>query len=179
MATYEQAMEALRRADTEGNVEDAQKLAEIAARLRPQGAGAGRGQLGGPAARPASSMGEYLGVELQRGLTETPAAAVAGVSPYAGPQARFAGSGIPELYQSILEKIPGADLDREGITTKQIQEGMGVDVTTRPATTTQKYLGATVRGMADPLNLTGLGPTRKGVGLFNKCFGRGSCFYWR
>jgi len=30
MATYEQAMEALRKADAEGNVEDAQKLAEIA-----------------------------------------------------------------------------------------------------------------------------------------------------
>ena len=43
MATYEQAMEALRRADAEGNVEDAQKLAEIASKLRPEGAGGGRG----------------------------------------------------------------------------------------------------------------------------------------
>lgn len=35
MATYEQAMEALRRADAAGNVEDAQQLAKLAASLRP------------------------------------------------------------------------------------------------------------------------------------------------
>ena len=162
MATYEQAMEALRRADAEGNVEDARKIAEIAYKLRPEGAGGGRGFLGGPAVRPASSMGEYLGVELQRGLTDTPATIAAGVSGYQGPSPRFAGSGIPELVQALSgRKIPGADLDRQGMTSEQIQQQFGVDTTTRPATGAQKYLGATVRGMSDPLNLLGIGPATK------------------
>jgi hypothetical protein len=162
MATYEQAIEALRRADAEGNVEDAQRLAEIARRLRPEGAGAGRGLVGGPSARPASSMGEYLGVELQRGLTDTPATIAAGVSGYQGPNPRFAGSGIPELFQAISgRKIPGAELDRQGMTSEQIQQQFGVDTTTRPATGAQRYLGATVRGMSDPLNLLGIGPATK------------------
>ena len=65
MATYEQVIEALRRADEAGNADDARKLAQMASELRPEGAGGGRGFLGGPAARPASSMGEYLGVEVQ------------------------------------------------------------------------------------------------------------------
>mgnify|MGYP007090467667 FL=1 len=166
MATYEQAIEALRRADAEGNVEDAQRLAEIATRLRPQGAGGGRGLVGGPSARPASSMGEYLGVELQRGLTETPATIAASVSGYLGPNPRYAGSGIPELVQALSgRKIPGADIDRQGMTTPEIQQQFGVDITTRPATEAQKYFGATTRGMVDPLNLVGLGAAKKGIGL--------------
>ena len=64
MATYEQAMEALRRADAEGNVEDARKIAEIAYKLRPEGAGGGRGFIGGLTAegkaRAATGLGELL-----------------------------------------------------------------------------------------------------------------------
>lgn len=174
MATYEQAIEALRRADAEGNVEDAQRLAEIARRLRPEGAGGGRGFLGGPAARPASSMGEYLGVELQRGLTETPATIASGVSGYQGPNPRFAGSGIPELVQALSgRKVAGADIDRQGMTTPEIQQQFGVDTTTRPATEAQKYAGAFTRGMADPLNLLGLGPAKKSIGLLTNVIAGG------
>ena len=174
MATYEQVIEALRRADEAGNAEDARKLAQMASELRPQGAGGGRGFLGGPAARPASSMGEYLGVELQRGLTETPATIAAGVSGYQGPNPRFAGSGIPELVQALSgRKVAGADIDRQGMTTPQIQQQFGVDTTTRPATEAQKYFGATTRGMADPLNLLGLGVAKKGVGLLTNVISGG------
>ena len=166
MATYEQVIEALRRADEAGNADDARKLAQMASELRPQGAGGGRGFLGGPAARPASSMGEYLGVEVQRGLTDTPATIAAGVSGYAGPNPRFAGSGVPELIQALSgRKVAGAELDRKGMTAEQIQQQFGVDTTTRPATEAQKYAGAAVRGMVDPLNLVGMGAAKKGIGL--------------
>mgnify|MGYP003652180882 CR=1 FL=1 len=174
MATYEQVIEALRRADEAGNADDARKLAQMASELRPQGAGGGRGFLGGPAARPASSMGEYLGVELQRGLTETPATIAAGVSGYQGPNPRFAGSGIPELVQALSgRKVAGADIDRQGMTTPEIQQQFGVDTTTRPATEAQKYAGAFTRGMADPLNLLGLGPAKKSIGLLTNVIAGG------
>ena len=39
MATYEQVIEALRRADEAGNADDARKLAQMASELRPEGAG--------------------------------------------------------------------------------------------------------------------------------------------
>ncbi len=64
MATYEQVMEALRKADAEGNVEDAQALAQMASKMRPEGAGGGRGFMGGPTsegkARAATGLGELL-----------------------------------------------------------------------------------------------------------------------
>jgi hypothetical protein len=140
-ATYEQVIEALRIADSQGNVEDATKLAEMAAALRPQGAGAGRGQLGGPAARPASSMGEYLGISAARGLTGTLARLASGS---AMQQGTFAGAfpTQPEL---------------EEVTTENVQRRFGIDTTTRPATKTQRYIGAGVEGAFDPLNLMGAG----------------------
>ena len=74
MATYEQAMEALRRADAEGNVEDAQKLAEIASKLRPEGAGGGRGLMGGPTAegkaRAATGLSELIYETVKKGVTQ-------------------------------------------------------------------------------------------------------------
>ena len=140
-ATYEQVIEALRIADSQGNVEDATKLAEMAAAMRPQGAGAGRGQLGGPAARPASGMGEYLGISAARGLTSTPARLAAGS---AMQQGTFAGAfpTQPEL---------------EEVTTENVQRRFGVDTATRPATKAQRYIGAGVEGAVDPLNLMGAG----------------------
>lgn len=147
MATYEQLMDALRRADAEGNVEDAQRLAQMAAAQRPQGAGGGRGLLGGPTAegraRAATSMGEYLFESAKRGLTSTPARLTAGSAAQTG---TFAGAfpTQPEL---------------EEFTTPNIQRRMGVDVDLRPATTTQRMLGAGVEAMADPLNLIGLPAT--------------------
>ena len=150
MATYEQAMEALRRADAEGNVEDAQKLAEIASKLRPEGAGGGRGLQGGPTAegkaRAATGLGELLYESVKKGVTQPFARATAGSAMQTG---TFAGAfpTQPEL---------------EPITTESVQRGMGVDTSIRPATTTQRYLQAGVEGFVDPTNLIGLPVTTAG-----------------
>jgi hypothetical protein len=150
MATYEQVIEALRRADAEGNVEDAQKLAEIATRLRPQGAGGGRGLMGGPTAqgraRAAMGTGELLIETIKKGVTQPFARATAGS---AMQQGTFAGAfpTQPEL---------------ESITTESVQRGMGVDTNIRPTTTAQKYGMAAVEGFVDPTNLIGLPVTTAG-----------------
>lgn len=150
MATYEQVMEALRRADAEGNVEDAQKLAQMATTLRPEGAGGGRGLMGGPTAegkaRAATGLGELLYETVKKGVTQPFARATAGSAMQTG---TFAGAfpTQPEL---------------EPITTESVQRGMGVDTGIRPATTTQKYLAAGVEGLVDPTNLIGLPVTTAG-----------------
>lgn len=101
---------------------------------------------GGPTApqpRPATSMGQYLFESVKRGLTSTPARLTAGSAAQTG---SFAGAfpTQPEL---------------EEFTTPNIQRRIGVDVNLRPATTTQRMLGAGVEAMADPLNLIGLPAT--------------------
>jgi hypothetical protein len=150
MATYEQAMEALRRADAEGNVEDAQKLAEIASKLRPEGAGGGRGLMGGPTAegkaRAATGLSELIYETVKKGVTQPVARATAGS---AMQQGTFAGAfpTQPEL---------------EPITTERVQQGMGVNTNIRPANTLQKYLMAGVEGFVDPTNLIGLPVTTAG-----------------
>lgn len=150
MATYEQVMEALRLADAEGNVEDAQKLAQMASELRPQGAGGGRGLMGGPTAegkaRTANSLSELLYETVKKGVTLPAARFTAGS---AMQQGTFAGAfpTQPEL---------------EGITTESVQRGMGVDTNIRPATTAQKYGMAAVEGLVDPTNLIGLPVTTAG-----------------
>ena len=150
MATYEQVMEALRRADAEGNVEDAQKLAQMATTLRPEGAGGGRGLMGGPTAegkaRAATGLGELLYETVKKGVTQPFARATAGS---AMQQGTFAGAfpTQPEL---------------EPITTESVQRGMGVDTGIRPANTLQKYLMAGVEGFVDPTNLIGLPVTTAG-----------------
>lgn len=150
MATYEQVMEALRRADAEGNVEDAQKLAQMATTLRPEGAGGGRGFMGGPTAegkaRAATGLGELLYESVKKGVTQPFARATAGSAMQTG---TFAGAfpTQPEL---------------EPITTESVQRGMGVDTSIRPATGTQRYLAAGVEALADPTNLIGLPVTTAG-----------------
>jgi hypothetical protein len=150
MATYEQVMEALRRADAEGNVEDAQKLAQMATTLRPEGAGGGRGLIGGPTAegkaRAATGLGELLFESVKKGVTQPFARATAGSAMQTG---TFAGAfpTQPEL---------------EPITTESVQRGMGVDTGIRPATGTQRYLAAGVEALADPTNLIGLPVTTAG-----------------
>jgi hypothetical protein len=150
MATYEQVMEALRRADAEGNVEDAQKLAQMATTLRPEGAGGGRGLQGGPTAegkaRAATGLGELLYESVKKGVTQPFARATAGSAMQTG---TFAGAfpTQPEL---------------EPITTESVQRGMGVDTGIRPATGTQRYLAAGVEALADPTNLIGLPVTTAG-----------------
>jgi len=150
MATYEQAMEALRKADAEGNVEDAQKLAEIASKLRPEGAGGGRGFMGGPTAegkaRAATGLGELLYETIKKTVTQPAARFTAGS---AMQQGTFAGAfpTQPEL---------------EAITTESVQRGMGVDTGIRPTTTPQKYGMAAVEGLFDPTNLIGVPVTTAG-----------------
>jgi hypothetical protein len=150
MATYEQVMEALRRADAEGNVEDAQKLAQMATTLRPEGAGGGRGFMGGPTAegkaRAATGLGELVYETVKKGVTQPFARTTAGT---AMQQGTFAGAfpTQPEL---------------ESITTESVQRGMGVDTGIRPATTAQKYGMAALEGFVDPTNLIGLPVTTAG-----------------
>jgi hypothetical protein len=103
-----------------------------------------------PQPRPATSMGEYLRTMAARGLTADVARLTSGSAAQTG---AFAGAfpTQPEL---------------EEFTTPNIQRRMGVDVDLRPATTTQRMLGAGVEAMADFLNLAGLpatGPARAAV----------------
>jgi hypothetical protein len=150
MATYEQVIEALRRADEAGNADDARKLAQMASELRPQGAGGGRGFLGGPTAegkaRAATGLGELLYESVKKGVTQPFARATAGSAMQTG---TFAGAfpTQPEL---------------EPITTESVQRGMGVDTGIRPATGTQRYMAAGVEAFADPTNLIGLPVTAAG-----------------
>jgi hypothetical protein len=150
MATYEQVIEALRRADEAGNADDARKLAQMASELRPQGAGGGRGFLGGPTAegkaRAATGLGELLYESVKKGVTQPFARATAGSAMQTG---TFAGAfpTQPEL---------------EPITTESVQRGMGVDTGIRPSTGTQRYLAAGVEALADPTNLIGLPVTTAG-----------------
>jgi hypothetical protein len=122
----------------------------MASELRPQGAGGGRGFLGGPTAegkaRAATGLGELLYESVKKGVTQPFARATAGG---AMQQGTFAGAfpTQPELEQ---------------ITTESVQRGMGVDTGIRPATTTQRYLGAGVEALADPTNLIGLPVTTAG-----------------
>ena len=148
-ATYEQVIEALQKADAAGNVEDARQLAQMAATMRP--AGAGRGVQGGPSAAELerASMTSYLAESAKRGLTAPPARLAAGSAMQTG---TFAGAfpTQPEL---------------EEFTTENIQRRMGVDVNRTPATAAQKYTGAFVEAASDPLNLIGAGPTLFTKGL--------------
>jgi hypothetical protein len=122
----------------------------MASELRPQGAGGGRGFLGGPTAegkaRAATGLGELLYESVKKGVTQPFARATAGSAMQTG---TFAGAfpTQPEL---------------EPITTESVQRGMGVDTGIRPATGTQRYLAAGVEALADPTNLIGLPVTTAG-----------------
>jgi hypothetical protein len=144
MATYEQLMEALRRADAEGDVEGAQRLAQMATAQRPQGAGGGRGLQGGPTAegraRAATSTPEYLVESAKRGMTNIPALLTSGSAFGTG---TFGGAfpTQPELEQ---------------LTKTNVQQRMGVDTNIRPANEMQRYGGAAVEAVFDPTTLIGL-----------------------
>jgi len=160
MATYDEVIEALRRADEAGNVEDARNLAEIAQSMRvqqfptnelpvkelPQSNALDAEQspfvLMGD--QPPPSMFEYLLNRAKIGLT--PSRLISGS---ALQQGTFAGAfpTQPEL---------------EEFTTEGVQSRLGLKPEMRPATTTQKYLGSFVEGAVDPLNLFG------GAGLLSK-----------
>ena len=150
MATYEQVIEALRRADEAGNADDARKLAQMASELRPQGAGGGRGFLGGPTAegkaRAATGLGELLYESVKKGVTQ--------------PAARFTAGGA--MQQGTFAGAFPTQPELEPITTESVQQGMGVNTNIRPANTLQKYLMAGIEGLVDPTNLIGLPVTTAG-----------------
>ena len=133
-ATYEQVIEALRRADAAGNVEDAKQLALMALQLRPSSAATAVLQ-----PRPATGMGEFLAESARRGVTRTPAALTAGSAAATG---TFAGSfpAEPELEQ---------------VTTENVQRLFGVRPEIRPATVAQRGFGAFIEGLTDPASLVG------------------------
>jgi len=153
MATYDEVIEALRRADAAGNVEDARNLAEIANSMREKLVPVdSQGEEQSPFVligdQPPPSMFEYLVNRAKIGLT--PSRLVSGS---ALQQGTFAGAfpTQPEL---------------EEFTTEGVQSRLGLKPQMRPATTTQKYLGAFVEGAVDPLNLFGgTGLLSKGVNL--------------
>jgi len=158
MATYEEVIEALRRADAAGNEEDARNLAEIAnsMRVKPSPSEELKTQelspftLIGDQPEPPPTMLDYLLEKAKLGLTSTPARLAAGS---ALQQGTFAGAfpTQPEL---------------EEFTTEGIQSRLGLKPQMRPATTAQKYLGAFVEGAVDPLNLFGgTGLLAKGVNV--------------
>jgi len=156
MATYNEVIEALRNADAAGNVEDASRLAEIAASMRimesPEYA---RGEVPfplqtmGDEPTSAPSMFDYLLQSAGRGLTGTAARLASGS---AAEQGTFAGAfpSQPELEQ---------------VTTKSIQKGLGLKPQMRPATGLQRYAGSFVEGAVDPFNLVGGGLLTKGVNV--------------
>lgn len=108
-----------------------------------------------PQPRPATGMMEYLFESAKRGLSSLPARLGAGSAQQTG---TFAGAfpTQPELEQ---------------FTTPNIQRRMGVDVDLRPATQTQRYAGAAVEAMMDPLNLFALPAT--GAARTASLFGAG------
>jgi hypothetical protein len=156
MATYEEVIEALRRADAAGNVEDARNLAEIAnsMRVKPSPSEEIKTQelspftLIGDQPEPPPSMFEYLLNRAKIGLT--PSRLVSGS---ALQQGTFAGAfpTQPEL---------------EEFTTEGVQSRLGLKPQMRPATTAQKYIGSFVEGAADFSNLFGgTGLLAKGVNV--------------
>ena len=149
MATYDEVIEALRRADAAGNVEDARNLAEIANSMREKLVPVdSQGEEQSPFVligdQPPPSMFEYLVNRAKIGLT--PSRLVSGS---ALQQGTFAGAfpTQPEL---------------EEFTTEGVQSRLGLKPEMRPATTAQKYIGSFVEGAADFSNLFG------GVGLLSK-----------
>lgn len=147
MATYEEVIEALRRADAAGNEEDARNLAEIAnsMRVKPSPSEELKTQelspftLIGDQPEPPPSMLDYLLEKAKLGFTSTPARLAAGS---ALQQGTFAGAfpTQPEL---------------EALTTEGIQTGLGLKPQIRPASTAQRYLGAVVEGASDITGLFG------------------------
>jgi len=154
MATYEQVLEALRRADAAGNTEDAKQLAAMAIRMRPRDVAD---------VRPASSTGEVFVEGLRRGVASTPSlvsglGAIIGQSPLGLPPPGGAGMRAPmepsvspteafqQSYQSTQRNITG------------LLGGQNV----RPTTEAQKYWMSFGEGFGDLANLLG------GAGLFRK-----------
>ena len=149
MATYDEVIEALRNADAAGNQEDARRLAEIAQSIKLNMTPSGQQdseqipqELTFPTdVPPTPSMLDYLFEKAKLGFTSTPARLASGS---AMQQGTFAGAfpTQPEL---------------EGLTTENIQKGLGLKPEIRPANVAQRYLGAIVEGASDVTGLFGKG----------------------
>lgn len=153
MATYDEVIEALRRADAAGNEEDARSLAEIANSMRTNMTPANVADtqespfvLMGDQPPPPTML-DYLLEKVKLGFTSTPARLASGS---ALQQGTFAGAfpTQPEL---------------EALTTEGIQTGLGLKPQIRPASTAQRYLGAVVEGASD---ITGLFGKAKALNVF-------------
>ena len=160
MATYEQVLEALRRADAAGNTEDAKQLAAMAIQMRPRDIAD---------VRPATSTGEVLAEGVRRAVAGTPSF-IAGLSAIAG-QSQLGQPGLVELMKGkpttggMLQSegyLPMEPRPSPGESFVQAQQGTQRAITgllgggnVRPTTEGQKYLMSFVEGAADPLNLLG------------------------
>lgn len=145
MATYDEVIEALRRADAAGNEEDARNLAEIAnsMRVKPSPSEELKIQELSPFTLigdqpPPPTMLDYLLEKAKLGFTSIPARLAAGS---ALQQGTFAGA-FPT--QPELE-----------LSTENIQTGLGLKPQIRPASPAQRYLGAVVEGATDITGLFG------------------------
>jgi hypothetical protein len=158
MSTYEQVLEALRRADAAGNTEDAKQLAAMAIRMRPRDLAD---------VRPAASTGEVVAEGLRRAVASTPSlisglGAIAGQSPL----------GQPSLFQTGVDMRgpietrvrPTEAFSQTYQPTQQAITGLLGGGKVRPTTEAQKYIMSFSEGAGDPLNLFGgVGLLRKGV----------------
>jgi hypothetical protein len=166
MATYPEVIEALRKADAAGNVEDARKLAEIANSMRVDitkslDSGFVRSEeippqltmIGDEPTPP--TMGEVVKESIGRAITRIPAAISA------------AGTYYGTLGESEFpSQLPPQGATEEAMNT--FSRGLGLRPELRPATQGQRYAMAFTEGVADPLNLFGLGGVKTGLGLLSK-----------
>ena len=166
MATYPEVIEALRKADAAGNVEDARKLAEIANSMRVdinKSLDAAFGvsdeippqlRMFGDEPTP-PTMGEVVKESIGRAVTRIPAAISA------------AGTYYGTLGESEFpSQLPPQGATEEAMNT--FSRGLGLRPELRPATQGQRYAMAFTEGVADPLNLFGLGGVKTGLGLVQK-----------
>ena len=155
MATYPEVIEALRKADAAGNVEDARKLAEIANSMRanpdeipPQLT------MVGDEPTPPTNL-EAIQEAIGRTVTRIPAAI----------------SAAGTYYGTLGESEFPSQLPPQGATEQamdRFSRGLGLRPELRPATQGQRYAMTAAEGIFDPLNLVGLGGVKTGLGLLSK-----------
>ena len=169
MATYPEVIEALRKADAAGNVEDARKLAEIANSMRVditkslETGFSGSDEIPPPLRMigdepPKQTMLDYVLNRAQVQATQIPAALNAASAIY--------GSTFDPSGSEFAVRLPPEGIGQQAM--DQVRMGLGINPNMRPATGLQKYAGAFTEGVVDPLNLIGLGGVKTGLGLVQK-----------
>ena len=166
MATYPEVIEALRKADAAGNVEDARKLAEIANSMRVDITKSLETGFSGSDEIPPQlrmfgdeptppTLGEVVKESIGRAVTRIPAAI----------------SAAGTYYGTLGESEFPSQLPPQGATEQAMNtfsRGLGLRPELRPASQGQRYAMAFTEGVADPLNLFGLGGVKTGLGLVQK-----------